>query len=133
MVKSIEMERALMSDILKTKVKRISVSPSRQITIPKEFFDYLNINNEIFCELKGKSLSLTPIRDDVDFSDLLLQDLIQEGYTGQELLQEFRLRKKQIRPGVEKMIEDAREDALKARANGHIDETEELFGDALDD
>lgn len=133
MVEAVEVERVMMQDHSKTKTKRISVSPSRQITIPKEFFDRLHIKDEILCEIKGRSLFLTPIRENVDFSDMLLQDLIKEGFSGEELLQEFRLRKKQMGSAVERMIDEARQDALKEREDGYMDETEELFKDVLND
>lgn len=30
-------------------IKKISVSAKRQMTIPKQFFDELNIGNEVIC------------------------------------------------------------------------------------
>ncbi len=64
---------------------------------------------------------------------MLLQDLINEGYTGEELLQQFRLRKKQMGPAVERMIDEAKLDALKEREKGYIDETDALFKDVFND
>lgn len=44
----------------------------------------------------------------VDFSDLILKDLIEEGYAGEELYKEFVYRKSQIAPALETMISEER-------------------------
>ncbi|MCZ0756594.1 AbrB/MazE/SpoVT family DNA-binding domain-containing protein [Anoxybacillus sp. J5B_2022] len=96
-------------DRKKKLVRRISVSSKKQITIPKDFYDALGIGDEVLIELADNKLIIRPIREDrVDFSDLILKDLINEGYTGEELYEEFRYRKSQLSPALEKMISEER-------------------------
>jgi len=90
-------------------VRRISVSSKKQITIPKDFYDALGIGDEVLIELAENKLIIRPIREDhVDFSDLILKDLINEGYTGEELYEAFKYRKSQLSPALEKMISEER-------------------------
>ena len=42
-----------------------------------------------------------------EFAEFILDDLIAEGYSGNELLSEFIKRKKKIRPAVEAMLGEA--------------------------
>ena len=44
-----------------------------------------------------------------EFDDLILKELIDEGYSGYELLDEFRVRQTKVRPAVEAMLEEAEE------------------------
>lgn len=71
--------------------KRISVSPKRQITLPLAFVNQLGIEQEV----------------DGAFDDLILAELISEGYSGQELLCKFKEQRSKIRPAVEKLLEEA--------------------------
>ena len=89
----LEMEKRVM------KPKRISVSSKRQITIPLEFCNALKIENEVECMMKDNSIIIRPIVDTSqdNFADLILEDLIKEGYKGQKLLEEFKKRKTEIR------------------------------------
>lgn len=92
----------------KMKKKRISVSRKRQITIPLEYYNALNIGEELECTMVNKCIILKPIvNDEEEFSECILKDLIEEGYQGEELLKEFRKRKMQIRPAIEKILEKA--------------------------
>ena len=90
--------------------KIVSISSKRQITIPIKFFEALDFGDEAECILKGNELVIRPVTYETnsEFADLILSDLIEEGYAGQSLLLEFRARQKKIRPAVEAMIEDAR-------------------------
>jgi bifunctional DNA-binding transcriptional regulator/antitoxin component of YhaV-PrlF toxin-antitoxin module len=105
------------------KVKRISVSKKRQISIPKEFHDLLNIGEEITLELHGNHLVLKPIHESFeDFSEDILSDLIAEGYNGPELIMEFRNRKGQIGNAVESLISET-------ISKGKKTTIDDLFGD----
>lgn len=105
------------------KIKRISVSSKRQISIPKEFYELLNIGEEVTMELYGNHLVLKPIRETFDdFSNEILEDLIAEGYSGEELLQEFKHRKGQIGNAVESLISETMIKGKKATID-------DLFGD----
>ncbi len=95
-------------DIMET--KKIHISEKRQITIPKKFFVMLGFDTEAECVVRGNELVLRPARQNRDgaFAEELLADLIREGYSGEELLCEFKRRQKQIRPAVDAMLEEAK-------------------------
>ena len=89
--------------------KRISVSRKRQITIPLEYYKALNIENEVECIIKNNSIIIRPVIDTSqdNFADLILEDLIKEGYKGKKLLEEFKIRKEKIRYAIKDMQEEA--------------------------
>lgn len=90
--------------------KKISVSKKRQITIPKEFYDQLQIDDEVICEMVDGSLVIKPAGEPVDFSEYILRDLIQEGYeSGEEMVKEFTYRKSQIKSALEQLIAESRD------------------------
>ena len=43
-----------------------------------------------------------------EFAEQILADLIEEGYSGQELLSEFKARQSKVRPAVEEMLKVAK-------------------------
>ena len=89
------------------KSKRVSVSSKRQITIPKEYFDALEIDDEVYIELVGNKLVVKPvIYGAEDFSEEILRDVVREGFEGYELIQEFKHRKSQVKPALDSLIED---------------------------
>ncbi len=91
--------------------RRIHISSKRQITIPSKYYKALGLSNEIDCIYANDMLILTPVRnEDTAFAEEILSDLIKQGYSGQKLLSKFKLTSRQIRPAVEKIIEEA--DAL---------------------
>lgn len=107
-------------------VKRIAVSSKKQITIPKDFYEKLGIGKEVLIELVDNKLIIRPIHEDnFDFSDLILKDLIDEGYKGEELLKEFLYRKSQIAPALAKMISEERPKAKTYT----LDTLEDLFNE----
>jgi bifunctional DNA-binding transcriptional regulator/antitoxin component of YhaV-PrlF toxin-antitoxin module len=98
----IEMER------YKMKSKRISVSGKRQITIPIEYCKALNIGDEVECVMKDNTIIIKAVlENNSEFSEFILKDLIDEGYSGEELLEKFKERKSKVRPAIKKLIEEA--------------------------
>lgn len=89
--------------------KRISVSNKRQMTIPKEFYDHLNLGHEVTCEVIDDAIIIKPIKDAKDFSQEILSDLIHEGYEGNSLLSEFKYRSSQLNTAVNRLIDDTRD------------------------
>lgn len=90
--------------------KKIAVSTKRQMTIPKQFYDELNLGNEVICEMVDNSLVIKPVLEDVDFSQYILEDLIKEGYeAGEEMIKEFTYRKSQLGDAVQRMIDEERD------------------------
>lgn len=102
-MKTIEMEKYVM------KPKRISVSSKRQITIPLEFCKKLNITNEVECIVKDGTIMIRPVINTMqeNFADLILEDLIKEGYEGENLLKEFKERKEKIKEGIDEIVNEA--------------------------
>ena len=91
------------------KVKRITVSSKRQISIPKEFYDAIGLGNEITIELLNNRLVIRPVREESeDFSEEILSDLIDEGYKGEELKAAFAERRAMLTSAVDNLIEEAR-------------------------
>lgn len=94
--------------------KIVSISPKRQITIPQKFFTKLQFGTEAECIMRGSEIVIKPAShvDEGEFSEYILEDLINEGYSGEKLLKEFKIRKAQVRPAVEAILRDA--DAIAA-------------------
>ena len=70
-------------------------------------------------------LILTPIRNDNSaFAEEILEDLIKQGYSGEDLLIEFKKINRKVRPAVEKLINEA--DAIAKKSS--VDYTNEIFG-----
>ena len=61
------------------------------------------------------------------FSEEILEDLINQGFTGEKLLSEFKKMNKKIRPAIEDLIEEADEIARKASID-YKDPTDDIFG-----
>jgi len=88
--------------------KVISISAKRQLTIPQKFFELLGFNSEAECILRGNELIIRPLKENTgDFAAEILADLVDQGLSGQELVRQFKLMQKKVRPAVEKMIEEA--------------------------
>jgi len=103
--------------------KTISISSKNQITIPNKLIEFLGFGKEAKIRTDGNSLIITPLREDnFNFSDLLLEDLIMEGYEGKELLKEFKLRTTKIKPALKEIIKEAETNTVT---------TKEIFGDDL--
>ena len=107
--------------------RRIHISSKRQITIPAKYYEALGLTKELDCIYSNGMLILTPVKkDDLAFSEEILADLISQGYAGEKLLSEFKKITHQVRPAIEKIIEEA--DALaKASAENYSDPTDAIF------
>lgn len=87
--------------------KRISVSSKRQISIPKKFYEQLGIGDEVRVELHGNHLVLKPVHENFeDFSEEILEDLIAQGYSGNQLMIEFKNRKGQLGTAIASIISE---------------------------
>lgn len=91
------------------KIKRINISPKRQVTLPQSFYVSLEFTDEADCYVRDGEIVIRPVRKNVtgEFDDLILADLIKEGYNGEKLLEEFRKRKNLVRPAVQKLIKES--------------------------
>lgn len=107
--------------------KILSISSKRQITIPQKFYQSLGFGNEAECVVHGNELIIRPIKtvSGGKFAEQILSDLIQEGFSGQQLLTEFKKRQAQIRPAAEAMLSNAEKIAEKKTEYGTY---EDVFG-----
>lgn len=109
--------------------RRINISSKRQITIPAKYFEALGLDKEIDCIYANDMLILIPVKkEDPAFAEEILADLIQQGYSGEKLLTEFKKINRKVRPAVEKLIEEADKIAEAASIN-YMDPIEDIFGD----
>jgi len=98
----------------KTTKKRIAVSPKRQITLPLAFVKQLGIEYEADCVLEQNAIKIIPVCEDAGaFDELILAELITEGYSGKQLLTKFKEKRSKIRPAVEKLLNEAEQAAAK--------------------
>ena len=107
--------------------KRVTISSKRQFTIPQKFFTELGFDREAICTLGDGMLIIEPAHSEngSGFAEQILADLIAEGYSGQELLVEFKSRQSRVRPAVEKMLQAAK-DAVNGI--GEYYSYEDVFG-----
>ena len=89
--------------------RKVSISSKRQITIPQKYYAMLGFGSEAECILRNGELIIRPVKtiSSGEFDEYILADLIKEGFSGEELLKEFRLRRKEVRPAVETMLDEA--------------------------
>lgn len=86
----------------RTQVKKVKVSSQRQMTIPKIFYDTLGIGEEVTLQMVEGNLLITPINKlPEDYAETTLEQLIAEGYSGQELLDKFKEAKREATAGAE--------------------------------
>ncbi|CAM3274370.1 AbrB/MazE/SpoVT family DNA-binding domain-containing protein [Filibacter tadaridae] len=118
------MENAMLSQKESTQMsipKKIAVSKKRQMTIPKEFHDQLQIGDEVLCEMVDGILMIKPIPEEVDSSETILADLVREGYeSGDEMVKEFVYRKSQLKSALQQLIDETRDGKIYSS-------TEDLF------
>jgi bifunctional DNA-binding transcriptional regulator/antitoxin component of YhaV-PrlF toxin-antitoxin module len=113
--------------------KRARVSQKRQVTIPQKLFEEAGIKDEVEFGIKGNNIIIRPVRENAGndyFGDLILADLLKEGYAGDELLAKFRERQSELHAAVKNLIAESGE---AARNFNGVDETEALFGDVMGD
>ena len=110
--------------------KRISVSQKRQITIPIDFYNSVGIDKEVECYVQNNAIVIRPVQESGgEFDEQILADLISQGLSGQELLDKFKETRRQVRPAVERLLEEAR---LAAQGQGSSDNYEDVFGSEAD-
>lgn len=109
------------------KKKTLSISAKRQITIPQKFYTILGFESKAECMVRNGELIIRPVKQETggEFAEQILADLISEGYSGDELLNEFKARQAKVRPTIEKLISDAEKAAL---GEGEFATFEEVFG-----
>lgn len=115
--------------------KRGRVSQKRQVTIPQKLFEQAGIKEEVEFGIKGNHIIMRPVREKVGndyFADLILADLIKEGFIGDQLLNKFREKQSKFHNAIQNLIAESEETARNFIRADH-DETKELFGDVMED
>ena len=107
--------------------KTIRISEKRQLTIPQKFFEALGYSTEAECILRGNEIVLRPVREQGggEFAEQILADLIAQGFSGDQLLTEFKKMQKKVRPAVEAMLTQAEQ---AARGESESSSYEDVFG-----
>ncbi|PZX02901.1 AbrB family looped-hinge helix DNA binding protein [Psychrobacillus insolitus] len=78
-------------------LKKVKISKQRQMTIPKVYFDALGIQEEVSVEMTEEGLLIRPIvQIPDDFAEQLLESMIAQGLSGQELLDKFKEAKSNV-------------------------------------
>ncbi|NLP23804.1 MAG: AbrB/MazE/SpoVT family DNA-binding domain-containing protein [Syntrophomonadaceae bacterium] len=110
--------------------KRISVSQKRQITIPIDFYNSVGIDKEVECYVQNNAIVIRPVQESGgEFDEQILADLISQGLSGQELLDKFKETRRQIRPAVERLLDEA---SIAARGQASNNTYEDIFGSEAD-
>lgn len=106
--------------------KTIRISEKRQVTIPQKFYEALGFSTEAECILRGNEIVLRPVKEQGggEFAEQILADLIKQGLSGNQLLEEFKKAQKKVRPAVEAMLTQAEQ---AARGEGESYSYEDVF------
>ncbi|HCN58156.1 MAG TPA: hypothetical protein DIS82_08340 [Exiguobacterium sp.] len=76
--------------------KRVHINPeTRRMTLPEPFYNALQVKDELMLAQVGQVLIIRNPQEIVTTETDLLSDIVEEGFTGQELVQEFAYRKAQ--------------------------------------
>ena len=108
--------------------KRVTITSKRQFTIPQKFFVELGFDREAVCTMGDGMLIIQPashVSGGGEFAEQILSDLIAEGFSGQELLNEFRVRQAKVRPAIEAMLEAAK---VATAGAGEYSTYDDIFG-----
>ena len=107
--------------------KTMRISEKRQLTIPQKFFEALGFSTEAECILRGNEIVLRPVREQGggEFAEQILADLIAQGFSGDQLLTEFKKMQRKVRPAVEAMLTQAEQ---AARGESESSSYEDVFG-----
>ncbi|MBC7075623.1 MAG: AbrB/MazE/SpoVT family DNA-binding domain-containing protein, partial [Syntrophomonadaceae bacterium] len=109
------------------------ITSKRQLTIPKDFYEKLNLGKDVEIILEKDGLKIRKLRrieeSFDDYSDLVLQSVLEDGFTSKdEILNEFRARINIMPLAVQKLLSEAREYAKNdPRTSEELDK--ELFGE----
>ncbi len=72
--------------------KRVKISSQLQVRIPAELYDRYGFGTEAECVPTETGVEFRPLKTAVEQSTDLLEQLVAEGYTGDDLIEEFRNR-----------------------------------------
>lgn len=113
-------------DAGKKSKRHVKVSRQRQLSIPKDFYQALGFDGEAVMEFTGNEIIIRPATfEEVDFSEDILQDLIAKGYSGPELLEEFKKAKANISTALQTLEEETMDQpAIRGNLSDYLDSLE---------
>ena len=105
----------------------VKISSKRQFTIPKEYFTMLGFDREAECILRNNELVIRPAKKDMsgEFASEILKELLDQGVSRENLLEEFKKKQAMVRPAIEDMLHEAQE---VAAGNGEFATYDDIFG-----
>ena len=77
--------------------------------------------------MRENELVIRPVKSDDEYLDDILRGLVAQGYSGQELIEEFKKARLQVRSAVQRLIDEA-DHAVQQLTGSSDDEMTELFG-----
>lgn len=91
-----------------SKEKIITITSKGQISIPKEIRQKLNLKDgaKLKVVVDGEEIILKPVTFADEFEDLILADLVKEGYEGKSLEMKLMERKETVEYSFEKLIKE---------------------------
>src|SRR5690625_2061076 len=103
----------------------------KKINNHENYLKELDFKEEALVEVSNSTLIIRPTKEVeyVDLSEYILKDLIDEGYTGNELLVKF----KEIKEGIPFAINNMAEEALANKALTHDMSFDKFFEDVEDE
>lgn len=92
--------------------KYVRITGKRQITIPKEFYEQLGMGTLLRGYIERGRLVFEPVRpeDPMDFSEEIVNDLADEGLTGEDLKREFVRRREGLLVALKELVAEARQE-----------------------
>ena len=107
--------------------KRVTITSKRQFTIPQKYYTELGFDKEAICIKGDDYLILRPATSvsGGEFAEQILADLIAEGYSGSDLLDEFKTRQARVRPAIKALLEEAK---AVAHGEGEYSTYDDIFG-----
>lgn len=111
--------------------RRVRVSQQRQVNIPKDFYQALGLDDEAVMEFTGKEIIIRPATfEEVDFSEDILQELIAQGYSGTELLGEFKKAKASVSTALQTIEKETMDQPLiRGSLDDYLDSLEDVEED----
>lgn len=90
--------------------KRVTISSKRQFTIPQKFFQKIGFGKEAECILTPDGILIRPIPQNQggELAEAILKDLIEQGLSGEELLEAFKKQQSKVAPAVHSMLKEAK-------------------------
>ena len=110
--------------------KIVSISQKRQITIPQKYFSRFHFGCHAKISVLDNGILVEPAENifnsSGEFDVQVLQDLIQQGFNGQGLIEAFKEQREKIPSAIKAMKEEAHNIAC---GTSDFEKTEDIFGE----